>query len=453
MKNLMLFIHPDGDFLPEQKTSIKIQIDNSLRLGWKVEDIMLATNFPYEYNGVRSLLVSNDNYCSLNATVSIINVIVELFERKLIRKGELYWYHDTDAYQLHKISEAELNLDKADMAFAERGDKPKLDTGLIFFKSSARDIFSAIKKIAYEYSVNEECAMMALYSNNFLWITGTESDVHKRFVPFNFKGAENTHERVKKLNHSYNFGIDSLSLIYETAAKPIKVAHFHFREDILLDSALYGENNLKKAIMPESLVRIFNKHGVRRTFPKKMKNLMIYINPEKRFLGKAESLVKRQIDNSLNLGWKKEDLILLTNFPFEYRGIKAMVKDKPYENANDKALRTDSLLYLLKQDIVGEAELWWFHDLDVLQLQPIKDSKIDLGDSVGFFIEYETQKYDTDSIFFRKGSQKLFEWMRNRAIRLNADEATALMSLSSTNYRNINTMYKKLKLVKMFKHL
>src|SRR5436190_1339321 len=132
MKNLMLFIHPNGDFLEEQKTSIKIQIDNSLRLGWKVNDIILATNFPYEYNGVKSLLVKSNNYSPFSATVSIINVIVELFDRKLIKKGELYWYHDTDAYQLYKITERELNLGKAAIALAGRGTKPKMDTGVIF---------------------------------------------------------------------------------------------------------------------------------------------------------------------------------------------------------------------------------------------------------------------------------------------------------------------------------
>ncbi len=78
MKNLMLFVHPSKDFLEEQKTSIKIEIDNNLSLGWKREDIILATNFPYEYNGVKSLLVSSDNYCAdISPCVPIINVIVD----------------------------------------------------------------------------------------------------------------------------------------------------------------------------------------------------------------------------------------------------------------------------------------------------------------------------------------------------------------------------------------
>ena len=105
MKNLMLFISPLKDFLPEHKTATKIQIDNSLSLGWKKENLILATNFPYQYHGVKSLLVSDDNYSDFCPTVSLINVIVELFDRNLIKEGEIYWYHDHDAYQLHEITE------------------------------------------------------------------------------------------------------------------------------------------------------------------------------------------------------------------------------------------------------------------------------------------------------------------------------------------------------------
>ena len=31
---------------------------------------------------------------------------------------------------------------------------------------------------------------------------------------------------------------------------------------------------------------------------------------------------KAQIDNSIERGWKKEDIIIGTNFDFEYKGIK-----------------------------------------------------------------------------------------------------------------------------------
>ena len=60
-----------------------------------------------------------------------------------------------------------------------------------------------------------------------------------------------------------------------------------------------------------------------------MKNLLIYITPNG-FDTESEKLAKLQIDNSLELGWKKEDMLFVTSFPYEYRGIKSIVVDGGY---------------------------------------------------------------------------------------------------------------------------
>lgn len=460
MKNLMLFVHPSRDFLEEQKVSIKIEIDNILDLGGKVSNIILATNFLYQYRGVKSILVSDDNYSDISPCAAIINVIVELFDRKLIKKGGLYWYHDTDAYQLYDIAESELNLGEADIGLVEMGNREKFSASSIFFKSSAKDFFERAKEIMYKYRVNEELALNALVTNNLLWATGTQWDARAKFVPLNVKGSENMHERVKKLNVTYDFEMGYLGQHYHLAAKPIKVAHFHLSSDLSLDSFMYGKNGLKIVLAPKRLIKIFNHHGVKGITLKKMKNLMIYISPEKKFLDKAEDLVKNQVDNSLKLGWKKKDIILITNFPYEYQGIKStMLDDSLFRDINDnaikngKASKSNAILHLLTQGEIKEAELWWCHDLDVFQLRKVKSSEIDLEDTTAGFMDDGTGKLDTGSFFFRKDSNKIFEWMRNRTCRLNTDEATAFMSLVTTNFHNINSMYKKLKLVRMFKHL
>jgi hypothetical protein len=422
MKNLMQFVHPSHDFLPEQKTSIKIQIDNILDLGWKKEDIILATNFPYEYNGVKSLLASNDNYCpDISPCASIINVIVELFERKLIQKGELYWYHDNDLYQLYKITESELNLGKADIGLVEWGTPRKLSCGSIFFKAGAEDIFRLIKEIMYKYRVNEQIALNAVCTNNLLWATSSPRDAGERFVPLDLEGAENIPQRVKKLNVRYDSETDSIRWNYPLATKPIKVAHFHFKSDLSLDSAMYGKNSLKKVLLPERLIKIFHRHQVKGTHPKKMKNLMVYSNSEKKF---SERLLKAQIDNSLKMGWKKEDIVLIEN--------------------KDQVSVAGTIAQLLNDGVVKEAELWWYHDLDVFQTKPLDSSQIDLLDTVAGFSDNEAGKLDTQSIFFRIDSERIFGWIRNRARRLRSDEATALESLVAENYRDINSRYIKL---------
>ena len=54
----------------------------------------------------------------------------------------------------------------------------------------------------------------------------------------------------------------------------------------------------------------------------KMKNLLDYISPDKdltktKLDGEADLLAKVQIDNSLSLGWKRKDILLVTNFDYE----------------------------------------------------------------------------------------------------------------------------------------
>src|SRR3989344_7788873 len=117
---------------------------------------------------------------------------------------------------------------------------------------------------------------------------------------------------------------------------------------------------------------------------------------------------------------------------------------------HDQAPVACIVFYLLNEGVVEEAELWWYHDLDIFQLQPINSSEIALGDTTAGFMEDGSGKFDIGSFFFRKYSNKIFEWMRNRAQRLRSDEARALESLASENYRNINSLYKNLILNNMF---
>ncbi len=70
MKNVMVFVSvdfdkvkvedgwsymKDDDYMNKTIRFIKAQIDNSLELNWKLEDIILATNIEFEYRGFKSI--------------------------------------------------------------------------------------------------------------------------------------------------------------------------------------------------------------------------------------------------------------------------------------------------------------------------------------------------------------------------------------------------------------
>lgn len=270
MKNLLIYINPKKDFDEEGKTAVKIQIDNSLDLGWKPEDILLVTNFDYEYNNVKSYVVGDKNYCEFCPAASKINAIIDLFDRKLIEKDKIYWFHDIDAFQLCKIEESELKLNKEDILMPDFGRILRWSTGSFFFKTGSENIFNWVKEIMYKYKIDEESA--------FCILTGIEYLVHhyskKKIKAHTFSGfpeIKNINQRIKKANITYNFHSFNVRSNYKAAIKPIRVAHFHFLKPInpknprpdQIDFFLHGKNKLEVQIVPERLVKIFNQYGVR----------------------------------------------------------------------------------------------------------------------------------------------------------------------------------------------
>jgi hypothetical protein len=264
MKNLLIYINPQKNFFNEEvnkiwkdetSTLVKVQIDNSLGLGWKKEDILLITNFDYEYQGVKSLVIGDDNYCEISPTATKIKAIITLFDMGLI-KDDLYWFHDFDAFQLEEIMESELELDDSKIAITDYGRTTintsrdlRWSTGSIFFRKGSKDVFNWIKDAVYYHKKNEEVALLALTRRN----------------RFNING------RIKKINITYNFATRkrNIPLGYEIAAKPLKVIHFHpfdkrgvEGENDNMAVCVYGKNSMNKVLVTKRLIDIFNCHGI-----------------------------------------------------------------------------------------------------------------------------------------------------------------------------------------------
>jgi len=227
MKNLMTYIHPSKEFTEEYAGLVKVQIDNSLRT-WDKKDILLATNFPYSYNGIDSIVVPDDLFCEHRKRASKINVICYMIENKMI--DGLCWFHDFDAHQLQELPEDVLG-DK-DAAFTDYGFNIGWNTGSFFFTPKAREVFELIRETMNRRRVNEEQALNLLTSKN-------TANINQRYI---------------RLNNTYNLGQKwSSELAYEKADKPIKVLHFHPQMADVYERV--------KPLIPDYLMEIFKKHG------------------------------------------------------------------------------------------------------------------------------------------------------------------------------------------------
>lgn len=262
MKNLMIFINPSGSFTEEASILIKIQIDNSLSLGWKRQDLILATNFEYEYNGIKSVVVSSTNFTPFYVQGSKHKTVLELVKRGYIKDGELYWLHDLDVYQSEVITESELKMGSCDMVMTDYGRMKRLNAGSIFFKKSAQDIFKGMAQTESLLKIGDEQALMVL-------IKGIETErrgiIYEKEVVNKIPCIKNIGKRIKRINISYNFTYFDLRYCYQTAIKPIKVVHFHpmgsyIFIDNLLNYYMNGKNELGTVLMSERLIKIFRSH-------------------------------------------------------------------------------------------------------------------------------------------------------------------------------------------------
>lgn len=228
MKNLLIYINPvDKKFTAEHESLTRMQIDNSLSLGWKLRDILLVTNFDYEYRGIKAIVVNDYSVFDQNRSTKI-PAINQLFADGII-KDELYWFHDHDAFQLVPF-EVELDVDAG---FTDHGWSKKWNAGSFFFTQKAKDIFLGIWEYMNQRGTNEQDALTYMWQGNI-------------------NGVNN---RYKLMNIAYNIGIYYIDRNLKNAELPIKVVHFHPHKKRHL--------NLFRQMLPQRLMTIFNKYGIK----------------------------------------------------------------------------------------------------------------------------------------------------------------------------------------------
>jgi hypothetical protein len=197
MKSLLVYISPNKKLDSECELLARIQVDNSRRLGVD-KDLLMITNFNYEYGNFKSIQVGSEHYCPSRPRSIKTSIIPALYDLGILDKNELYWNHDFDAYQNNPILDGELGLDEYDAGFTDYGWKDRWCMGSYFFKYSAYEMFDKTKDVIFK-NVEDEDAVKGLEKN------------------------------VKRMNITYNFGKNYTEENFKRADKPLKVLHFHSR--------------------------------------------------------------------------------------------------------------------------------------------------------------------------------------------------------------------------------
>jgi len=237
MKNLLIYTSKIHDFNEETKILIKIQIDNAIEFG-AAEDVILVTNFEYEYRGVRSLNIPDIVY-EPDPTSTKPPVIVYLLKNELLPL-ETIWCHDFDAFQ-----DDEVDVEVSNLALVSYGYKKQWNFGSFFFKPSDKILKSfelLVERMNGRKNRADEKTLIELTSS------GEISDFVEFGLEYNYTQAV---YEFRKFDH----------------IKP-KVLHFHpnykfYRaKETNLNIFMYGKSRLNRVLMSERLIKIFNKHGV-----------------------------------------------------------------------------------------------------------------------------------------------------------------------------------------------
>lgn len=194
MKNLIVAnLHEEGSKYNFDSlfTLVKLQIDNSLILGWKQEDIIVISNKEFEYLGVKAMVVDLNNFCF---TGSKMFAVKYLFDQGIT---DIIWAHDCDAIQDYWFD----CPDFKDVGITQYS-RPKINGGSVFWRPEALDIVNNVVNILIDKKEKRE-----------------EPVLNRELRQYN--------GRVTILDHGYNVGCSGFYPRYIRSEKPVKVFHFH----------------------------------------------------------------------------------------------------------------------------------------------------------------------------------------------------------------------------------
>lgn len=175
-------------FIARMKKYLELQIENSLSLGWEKDDIIIISNFPYEYQGIASRVYELNKICPTGS--KLFGIL------KILPINDSIWLHDLDAWQNVFFEEPEFK----DMALCKYPTK-RLAGGSIFLRDSAKDLIEKVTNRIMECNYpREERALFEVLSEN---------------------------DRVTFLDNTYNIGVTGFQERFKTAQLPARVVHFH----------------------------------------------------------------------------------------------------------------------------------------------------------------------------------------------------------------------------------
>ena len=206
---------------------LRSQIENSIKLGWNADDIILLSNFNYDFMGVRAIKIDLNKFCFTGSKVFGMKF---LFKYGLV--NDVIWSHDLDAWQNASFE----CPDFKDVGIACYSNS-KFNGGSIFWRKKASDILHKITDVIEKDEHNKEEPTL----NKIL-----KSDKYKK--------------RVTILNNTFNVGCSGYVKRWNRSIKPIHVCHFHPYNRTAWETHALDRNGLDEKGITDRLENLLRKY-------------------------------------------------------------------------------------------------------------------------------------------------------------------------------------------------
>ena len=213
---------------------LKSQIENSIEVGWNVDDFIILANFEFEFMGVKTILWDANDYCWTGSKMFALKHIIEnndLFNTK----GHIIWSHDLDCWENYPITIGA--SDFKDVGIATYSNA-KYNGGSIFWKYSACDIIDVIDFLLTEGKGQEK----------------EEPTINRVLKSNKFK------DRVTVIDNTYNVGCSGFVKRYNRSEKPIKVLHFNPMNKISWETHGLDRNGLGEVAVSSRLELLLRRY-------------------------------------------------------------------------------------------------------------------------------------------------------------------------------------------------
>ncbi|MFA9409593.1 MAG: hypothetical protein ACERKJ_12275 [Candidatus Dadabacteria bacterium] len=216
MKHIYVYLNPSKSFNEVGEALFKVQADNLSVLGVNPADILLVTNFDYEYNGIKATVLGDHVFCKHHPRSSKTTAMFELFKLDMI-EDELYWLKDLDVFQVRPVSEKELEIDEYEIGLTTYGYKKdgvdRWNGGSLFITNKCESVIKGIFGGMYYFGTEEEGAL-----TNLIRDQAVEGKIRNI--------------RIKKLSSAYNVFFRGAEWDIDGIKEPIAALHFSPRPEL-----------------------------------------------------------------------------------------------------------------------------------------------------------------------------------------------------------------------------